>query len=106
MDQDQDLIDLFKNKDFPEPLFKKVITSNLIDDSMEQDEMMQSYNKIRKHFFKGEKALVIQLNETQKQVSKFEQVNHYYSLCRNDADKFLLMFALKKLNILDGKLVI
>ena len=42
-------------------------------------------------------ALVIQLNEDQRQVSKFEEINQYYVMCRNEQDKFLILFAFKKL---------
>lgn len=52
------------------------------------------------------KALIIQLNEDQRQVSKFEKINHYYILCKNDADKFLMTFAMKKLGLINGKLAI
>jgi len=52
------------------------------------------------------KALIIQLNEDQRQVSKFEKINHYYIICKNNADKFLMLFALKKLAMVQGKLAI
>jgi len=51
-------------------------------------------------------ALIIQLNEDQRQVSKFEQVNQYYILCKNNQDKFLILFAMKKLAMISGKTVI
>lgn len=53
-----------------------------------------------------EKALVIQLNEDQRIVSKFEKINHYYAMCKNDNDKFLMAFILKKLSLIQGKLLI
>jgi ATP-dependent RNA helicase DDX56/DBP9 len=46
------------------------------------------------------------LNEDQRKVSKFEQINHYYVLCKNDLDKYLFLFALKKLSLIEGKLII
>ena len=52
------------------------------------------------------KALIIQLNEDQRQISKFEKINHYYIMCNNDTDKFLMLFALKKLGLVEGKLAI
>ena len=52
------------------------------------------------------KALVIQLNEDQRKVSKFEQINHYFAVCKDDKDKYMIMFALKKLALIQGKLVI
>lgn len=55
---------------------------------------------------KGGKALIIQLNEDQRAVTKLEQINHYYSICRNNLDKYLLLFALKKLGMIEGKLLI
>ena len=53
-----------------------------------------------------QKALVIQLNEDHREVSKFEKINHYYAVCKNDLDKYLLLFLLKKLSLVQGKLVI
>lgn len=111
-DLDTDLIALAKMKNFPKESdvhFKQIITSNLIDDSqMEQDEIMESYEKIKKAFIGTQKSLIIQLNkdEKQKQLSKFELINHYYAFCKNDSDKYMLLFALKKLSILEGKLVV
>ncbi len=32
--------------------------------------------------------MIIQLNEEQHKVSKFEKINHYYVLCKNDLDKY------------------
>lgn len=51
-------------------------------------------------------ALVIQLNEEARQVSKFENLNQYFVMCKNDMDKFLMVFALKKLAMIQGKVVI
>lgn len=39
-------------------------------------------------------------------MDKLAQMNHYFALCKNDADKYLMLFALKKLNLLAGKTVI
>jgi len=33
-------------------------------------------------------------------------MNHYYIMCKNDLDKFMVLFAFKKLGMLQGKLVI
>lgn len=109
---DTDLIALSKMKNFPKQndvYFKQIITSNLVDDTqMEQDEMMESYDKIKTGFLGSSKSLIIQLNkdETQKQLSKFELINHYYAFCKNDTDKYMLLFALKKLSVIEGKLVV
>lgn len=45
------------------------------------------------------KALIIQLNEDQRQVSKFERINHYYAMCKDELDRFMLLFAFKKLGL-------
>ena len=66
----------------------------------------ENYNQIKKSFMGKDKALVIQLNEDQRVVSKFEKINHYYVMCKNDQDKFLMTFILKKLSLIQGKLVI
>lgn len=39
-------------------------------------------------------------------VSKFENVNQYFVMCKNDLDKFLVLFALKKLGLVQGKMVV
>jgi len=39
-------------------------------------------------------------------MTPFEKINHYYAVCNDDQDKFLLLFALKKLGLVEGKLVI
>lgn len=44
-----------------------------------------------------EKALVIQLNEEKRETSAFENINQYFIMCKNDMDKFIALFALKKL---------
>jgi hypothetical protein len=44
-----------------------------------------------------QKALIIELNQDQRVVSKFEKINHYYIICKNDLDKFMVLFAFKKL---------
>lgn len=46
------------------------------------------------------------MNPEEKKVDKLAQMNHYFALCKNDADKYLMLFALKKLNLLAGKTVI
>ena len=72
--------------------------------------MTENFNQIKNSFMgpkdKGGKALIIQLNEDQRTVTKLEQINHYYSICRNNLDKYLLLFALKKLGLIEGKLLI
>ena len=38
--------------------------------------------------------------------SIFEKLSHYYAVCKDDTDKFLLTFTLKKLGMVEGKLMI
>jgi len=86
-----------------------IFTTNLKGDdkNAHQDESQRdNYNQIKKSFMGKNKALIIQLNEDQRQVSKFEKINHNYIICKNDKDKFLILFALKKLALVQGKLII
>ena len=80
-------------------IFKKIFTTNEKSDN-------DNYKEIKKSIMGKDKALVIQLNDDHRVVSKFEKINHYYVLCKNDADKFLMIFILKKLSLIQGKLVI
>ena len=52
------------------------------------------------------KSLIIQLSEEQRQLQSFEVINHYYIMCKNDKDKYLMLFAMKKLSMIQGKLAI
>lgn len=114
-DLDQDLIDLAKLPSFPKSkklIFKMIFTTNVKEDQAKQmDEAMEdNYHQIKKSFMgpkdKGGKALIIQLNEDQRTVTQIEKINHYYTICRNNLDKFLILFAFKKLSLIEGKLLI
>lgn len=114
-DLDQDLLDLAKLKSFPKSkdlTFKMIFTTNVKEDELKQldEAMTENFHQIKNSFMgpkdKGGKALIIQLNEDQRPVTKLEQVNHYYAFCRNNLDKYLLLFALKKLGMIEGKLLI
>ena len=52
------------------------------------------------------KTLVIQMNEEETERSTFEQVAHLYSFCKTNLDKFILLFTLLKLAIVEGKTLI
>jgi superfamily II DNA/RNA helicase len=52
------------------------------------------------------KALVIELNEDQRDITKFEKLNHYFIMCKNDLDKYIVLFGLKKLGLVQGKILI
>jgi len=54
----------------------------------------------------GGKALVIELDQEQRDFTQFERINHYVIMCKNDLDKFIILFAFKKLGILSGKLLV
>ena len=114
-DLDQDLLDLTKLKNFPAPTDVKskiIFTTNTKEEQMNSmdQSMTENFNLIKTSFMgspkKGGKALIIQLNEDQRPVTKVEQVNHYYTICRNNLDKYLLLFTLKKLGMIEGKLMI
>lgn len=46
------------------------------------------------------------MNDDHRVKSKFERLEHYYALTHQQLDKFVLLFTLIKLGILDGKTVI
>ncbi len=45
-------------------------------------------------------------NSAQRKVTLFEQIEHIYCLCETQLDKFILLFALIKLAIVQGKTVV
>lgn len=51
-------------------------------------------------------ALVIQVNQPERVASRFENINQYYVMCKNELDKYLILFMLKKLGMVQGKLLI
>lgn len=46
------------------------------------------------------------MNEEESEKTDFEQVAHLYSFCKTNLDKFILLFTLVKLAIVDGKTLI
>ena len=74
---------------------------------MIDEQQLENYNTIKKSLMGiKEKALVIQITEAPKTASTFENINQYFIMCKNDQDKFIMIFALKKLGMVQGKLVI
>lgn len=115
-DLDENLIELAQNDNYPKSkdiAFKTIFTTNVKGDekksSSYQDEAQRdNYLQIKKSFMGKEsgKSLIIQLSEEQRQLQSFEVVNHYYVMCKNDKDKYLMLFALKKLSMIQGKLAV
>ena len=113
-DIDQDLIDLQeKSVGFPQRdkvIFKTIFTTNDKSSQAEDEEARENLSKIKEAFMgpkdKGGKALVIQLNEDQREITKFEKINHYFIMCKNDLDKYIMLFGLKKLGLVQGKVLI
>ena len=113
---DQDIVELTTNeKNFPareDVVFKTIFTTNEKGDEMKSLDpaMVEAYTKIKTRLMgpkdKGGKALVIELNEDQREITKFEKINHYIVMCKNDLDRFIILFAFKKLGIIPGKVVI
>ena len=46
------------------------------------------------------------MNEEKREKTSFESVAHLFTLCKTTLDKFILMFTLIKLAIIEGKTVI
>jgi superfamily II DNA/RNA helicase len=92
-------------------IHKVIFTSNEKGGSDTKDEdQKNSFNRIKEAFMgpkdKGGKALVIELNEDQREVTKFEKLNHYFVMCKNDLDKYIILFGFKKLGLVQGKILI
>lgn len=82
---------------------KIIITSSAQNQSLED----QSDFKDIKNAYMGDKsALQIQLNEVGAEMTDFEQISHLYSFCKTSLDKFILLFSLVKLAMVDGKTLI
>ena len=101
LDLKEDLIEC--SKKIKSVDFKTILTANLGE---EVEEFELEFSEIKSAFFGDKKALILQVNKEEKQVNKLSQMNHYYALCKNETDKYLLLFAMKKLNQLTGKTVI
>jgi ATP-dependent RNA helicase DDX56/DBP9 len=53
-----------------------------------------------------QKTLTVKMNEETRDKTSFESVAHLFALCKTTLDKFILMFILIKLAIIEGKTVI
>ena len=82
--------------------FKTILTAN----REEAEEFEAEFSDIKTAFFGDKKALILEVNAEERKVNKLSQMNHYFALCKNETDKYLLLFGLKKLNQLEGKTVI
>lgn len=82
------------------PRAKFIISTNT------KDKLDEESVEVRQAFTKGEKALVIRLNEEIKTKTAFERIEHLYIKCMKDNEKYLALFAFLKLGIIEGKSLI
>ena len=80
-----------------------IITSTVQTNSLEEQ---NDFKDIKQAFIGSNKALTIQMNEEEADKTDFEQVAHLYSFCKTNLDKFILLFSLIKLAIVEGKTLI
>ena len=65
------------------------------------------FDEIKKSYLGSSKALIIQIKEEDdSQKTQFEQIAHLYSFCKTTLDKYILVFSLLKLAIIEGKTLI
>jgi len=77
------------------------------DDKDRPEEELQEFKDLKKILMK-QKALIIKqaIDTSQKNQSMTERINHLYSYAETQLDKYLLLFSIIKLAIVQGKCVI
>lgn len=85
---------------------KFVMTTTVIDEGEQADEDREAFKEIKQRFSGDKKTFLIKVKEDERQVSPFERVHHLYALVSTVLDKYLLLFNLLKLAIVEGKCAI
>jgi len=99
MDLKEDLLECAEQVDGKERA-KFIISTN------SKDKLDEESKEVRTAFTKGEKALVIRLNEEIRQKTAFERIEHLYIKCMKESEKYLALFSMIKLGIVEGKSLI
>lgn len=83
-------------------------TTDMRDDKEKPSEEIEEFKEIKKVLMNGQKALIIKqaVDTTQKNQSLTERISHLYSYAETQLDKYLLLFGVIKLAIVQGKCVI
>ena len=82
---------------------KVIITSTVQNESLDDQ---SDFKDIKNAYIGEKKALTIQMNEEEGEKTDFEQIAHLYSFCKTSLDKFILLFSLVKLAMVEGKTLI
>lgn len=82
-----------------------ILTTNVKDEQDLSSEELEQFDQIKSAFIKT-KALTIKINEEERAKTTFESINHFYVMCEQNLDKFLILFSFIKLAIVEGKCVV
>ena len=86
---------------------KFIMTTNVQDAAELSIQEQEDFKSIKDAFVpEGDKTLTIKLNESKREKTSFETVAHLFTFCKTTLDKFILMFTMIKLAIIEGKTVI
>ena len=112
-----DKVDLLQGVDFGSDLkqlsfdhtYRCVMTTtDLRDEKDKPEDELEEFKEIKLAAMGSAKALVIRMNTAVNSAdqSMFERIEHLYTMCENQLDKFMLLFSMVKLAVLQGKTVV
>lgn len=105
MDYREELLDIATlTKDMD--IGKVVLTTTVIDESDQVDEDREAFKDLKVRFSGDKKTFLIKVKEDERQLSTFERVAHLFAVVSSTLDKYLLLFNLLKLAIVEGKCAI
>lgn len=82
---------------------KVVMTTTVVDESEQADEDREAFKELKQRLSGDKKTFLIKVKEDERQVSQFERVHHLYALVSSVLDKYLVLFNMLKLAIVEGK---
>ena len=88
---------------------KVIFTTNVRDETDLTSDEQADFAEIKSAWMGTDKALIIRMNDDideDKEVTCFESVAHLFAFTKTVLDKYILVFNLVKLAILEGKTVI
>ena len=88
---------------------KVIFTTNVSDEKELHIDAQNDYAEIKTAMMGKDKALIIKMNTDEdlgKERTAFEVISHLFAFCKTVLDKYILVFNLIKLAILDGKTAI
>ena len=87
---------------------KAIFTTNVQEEKDLGLEEQEDHTEIKTAFFGKDKALIVKMNDADndREMTAFETVAHLFTFCKTTLDKYIVVFNLLKLAILEGKTVI